>query len=62
MDKHTILKEIASRILDGDPDMRMAICMNCSDFNSSFKICKVCKCYMPAKTHLKAAECPKKNW
>lgn len=41
---------------------RMAICNTCEDFNSTVKTCKICHCYMPAKTTFAESFCPVKRW
>jgi hypothetical protein len=41
---------------------RLAICKSCEEFNNTIKMCAVCKCFMPVKTRLAFAECPKQKW
>lgn len=44
--------------------LRFAICKSCDDLNTKFNIntCKICHCFMPAKTYLAAASCPVGRW
>lgn len=44
------------------PEDRFAICKNCDQFWDAVKVCKVCKCYMPAKTKLQDSRCPLRKW
>jgi ribosomal protein L32 len=41
---------------------RLAVCDECPFYLILHKTCSECGCYMPAKTLLKDAECPKKYW
>ena len=41
---------------------RMAICNSCDEFNLTVKTCKICHCYMPAKTTFASASCPVSKW
>lgn len=41
---------------------RLAICNSCDDLNQTFKTCKICNCYMPAKATFATAFCPVKRW
>jgi hypothetical protein len=41
---------------------RLQICFKCSDYLQPIKTCKLCKCYVPAKTMFSSAECPAGNW
>jgi hypothetical protein len=43
-------------------DSRMETCRQCENFNSNFSTCKICRCFMPAKTKLLIATCPVKKW
>lgn len=40
---------------------RFATCLTCPQLNSA-KFCRVCWCYMPAKTKLAAFACPEDKW
>jgi len=40
---------------------RVSICKTCESLNT-FKICSECHCFMPAKTWLTMAHCPKEKW
>lgn len=65
MDIETFTKtliEIKEKLLAKDPDMRYAVCLFCDQFNNEIKTCKKCGCFMPAKTKLKAANCPIGKW
>lgn len=43
---------------------RIKICVSCEEFNESNKTCKLCGCYMPAKTRSKYSSCAatEKKW
>jgi hypothetical protein len=41
---------------------RYSICQSCDQFNSTFKSCKDCGCFMPAKVLLKFSKCPLGKW
>jgi hypothetical protein len=41
---------------------RIDICNSCEFLVKKVDVCKICHCYMPAKTKLKAASCPKNKW
>lgn len=43
-------------------ESRYSICVSCDKLNTSLKTCKLCYCYMPLKTKLAEASCPKKLW
>lgn len=40
---------------------RIKVCESCDQFTKC-KFCKSCGCYMPLKTYLKSATCPKNKW
>lgn len=52
-----------SRILDkvfvteAEKNRRMAICQSCDHFNPTFVQCKICGCFLEAKTRLKGFHC-----
>jgi len=41
---------------------RMSICNSCEDLHQMTRICSICDCFMPLKTTLEAATCPKGKW
>ena len=41
---------------------RYKICEGCSEFRTSLKQCKICNCFMPAKTLFNQSKCPKNYW
>lgn len=41
---------------------RYAICESCSHFKKLTRQCKVCACFMPAKTLFNKSKCPKSYW
>lgn len=41
---------------------RYEICKGCENFNETFKSCKLCGCFMPAKVLLKSSKCPDNKW
>ncbi len=42
--------------------LRFAICKSCDQLNTTFNTCKICNCYMPAKTKFVLSFCPNKRW
>ena len=42
--------------------LRFAICKSCDQLNTTLNTCKICHCYMPAKTKFASAFCPNKRW
>ena len=43
-------------------EKRKSICENCEHNRKPYEICKLCKCFIPAKTSLKSAACPIGKW
>ena len=41
---------------------RMKICDLCQHKDKTLNICKSCKCFLPAKTRVKDAQCPFDYW
>ena len=41
---------------------RYRICEECSEFRKITRQCKVCSCFMPAKTLFNKSRCPKNYW
>ena len=41
---------------------RISICKSCEFYNQTLRVCSDCKCFMPVKTMLKWAKCPKGKW
>ncbi len=41
---------------------RLSICKSCESFSSKYDTCKICGCYMPAKTTFASTECPVGKW
>ena len=39
-------------------EQRMAICKGCEHFRNILKLCKLCGCFMPAKTQIDGSSCP----
>ena len=37
---------------------RYKICKKCPNLDKTWKVCKVCNCFMPLKTKIRWAECP----
>lgn len=37
---------------------RMDICRSCENFLKIMRVCKICGCFMPAKTGLSDEKCP----
>ena len=49
-------------LLSKDSGGRYEVCKGCIHFRETMKTCKLCGCFMPAKTKLKGAECPMRKW
>ena len=43
-------------------EQRYNICLECEEFKTSLRQCKLCYCYMPMKVLFKKIECPKQYW
>jgi len=41
---------------------RITICFNCDDLNKQTNKCKICGCFVPAKTRSKSSTCPSDKW
>ena len=41
---------------------RLSICLGCPELIRLTKQCKICKCFMDAKTKLPNASCPLNKW
>ena len=41
---------------------RYDICRSCPEFDSYWKTCNSCKCFMPIKVLIPSAKCPKGQW
>ncbi len=50
------------KVSDDVKAFRFAICKSCDDLNPKLNTCKICHCFMPAKTMFAAASCPVKRW
>ena len=60
--KETI-RDITSGLVDEEVQLtRYKICEDCSEFRTSLRQCKMCYCFMPAKTMFKSSKCPKGLW
>jgi hypothetical protein len=42
--------------------LKLDICKQCEHFSMSTRFCKICNCFMPAKTRIPGMECPEKKW
>lgn len=42
--------------------VRLGVCYACPEYNKTLKTCTVCMCFMPLKTRVKWAKCPKGRW
>ena len=61
------LKDIATAVTSGFIEKeiqseRYAICEDCSEFRKPTRQCRVCSCFMPAKSLFKRSKCPKGYW
>lgn len=62
MDWQDIKHKLGFDLLDDDSrNIRVNICKTCEKL-SNLKVCKVCNCFMPAKTWLKTKKCPIGKW
>ena len=41
---------------------RYDICRSCPEFDSYWKTCNTCKCFMPIKVLISSAKCPQGQW
>ena len=41
---------------------RLSICNDCENLNKKIKTCKLCGCYMPAKSTFASSTCPDNKW
>lgn len=41
---------------------RMNICIQCDEYIEATEMCKKCWCFLPMKTKLAPATCPKHKW
>lgn len=61
------LKETVDAVTSGfiEKDIQSArykICEDCSEFRKTLRQCKICSCFMPAKTLFNKSKCPKGYW
>lgn len=49
-------------LLSKNSSERYELCKSCVHFNATLKTCKLCGCFLPAKTKLKGSQCPLKKW
>ena len=65
-DRQSVLEKVRSRVASGvsnwkqDADYRMKICNTCPDYAAPR--CKLCGCFMVAKTKIPQARCPAGKW
>lgn len=41
---------------------RLKVCIACENYIRSIQTCKLCKCYVPAKTMFAQTTCPDNRW
>lgn len=56
-----IIKDI-SLIDETHANARLEICLSCEHYNKIIGNCKLCGCFVKAKTKIKGSECPIKKW
>jgi len=56
------LENINLKVADDIREKRLNICKSCDEFHKSTEFCRVCGCYMPAKTWIASQSCPLKKW
>ncbi len=44
------------------PKERMAICKSCKEYDSLFRRCRECGCFLKAKVQMAGEECPQGKW
>lgn len=49
------------KLSEEERNIRLDICKSCENF-TNYEFCKICHCYMPAKTYIPTASCPIKKW
>lgn len=42
--------------------IKLDICKQCENLTMSTRMCKICHCFMPAKTRLPGTKCPIGKW
>ena len=50
------------KVSDEIREERFNICKSCEEFHKTTEFCRVCGCYMPAKTWIASTSCPIKKW
>ena len=55
----TFLTRILNKVFvtEAEKNRRMTICKSCDHLNKTFKQCKICGCFMEAKTSLHGFHC-----
>ena len=55
----TFISRILDKVFvsDVEKNRRMEICRSCEHFNAMFAQCKICGCFMEAKTRLQGFHC-----
>jgi hypothetical protein len=43
-------------------EQRVSICKSCDRLSAKINVCKECGCFMPVKTWMSFASCPKGKW
>lgn len=43
-------------------ESRLSICRSCDNLHAKSELCKLCGCYVPAKTWLPSSSCPINKW
>jgi len=57
MEEQNLLQQIKQK-----GDERYSICKECPEFSSTFKQCRQCGCFMPAKVLMPFMSCPIGKW
>lgn len=57
MEDQNLLQQIKQK-----GDERYSICKECPEFSSTFKQCRQCGCFMPAKVLMPFMSCPIGKW
>ena len=51
-----------TKVSTGISNRRLDICMDCNQFFSATKQCKICKCFVRAKAEYSGEICPLNKW
>tara|TARA_B100001996_G_C18493036_1_gene528403 strand:- start:420 stop:605 length:186 start_codon:yes stop_codon:yes gene_type:complete len=61
MSTNLAVQEYIKRMV-GNYSERLEICNSCDELRKSIKQCKICGCFVVAKTAMPSAKCPIDKW